>query len=310
MVRAIEVSTEVSAIIPTYNRRELLQRAIDSVLAQTHPIGEIIVIDDGSTDGTGDMLRERYGNRIHYHWQENAGVSAARNAGMRIASGRYFALLDSDDRWMPEKTQRQVAWLDAHPEFGMVVCDVVRVDGDGNPYDTFHRREVLHEDGWALHWLLFNPSLVPASAIFRREVFETCGGFDTALRTAEDIDFHLRVARRWQIGVIEAPLVAAMRGHEDGLSAEASTYDDYVMVVERAIRDAEGIVEASLRREALAATYLRNARGMIIRNRWVDAWRLCRAAWRQTPNRDVLNSVCSLMPFAAKRMLSSAIGRV
>jgi glycosyltransferase involved in cell wall biosynthesis len=308
MARAIEAPTEVSVIIPTYNRRELVQRAIDSVLAQTHPIDEILVVDDGSTDGTGDALRARYGERIRYHRQDNAGVSAARNAGMTLATGRYFALLDSDDLWLPEKTARQVAWLDAYPEFGMVLCDVVRVDADGTPYDTFHRRDVLREDGWALRWLLLNPSLVPASVMFRREVFETCGGFDPTLRTAEDIDFHLRVARQWRIGVVEAPLVEAMRGH-DGLSATATTYDDYVKVVERAVADAEGVVDLSVRREALAITYARNARGMVIRKRWRDAWRLWRAALKQAPTAAARKDAFSLLPWAAKRMLAALLGR-
>lgn len=295
-------------IIPTYNRRELVQQAIDSVLAQTHPVDEILVVDDGSTDGTGEALRARYGERIRYHRQANAGVSAARNAGMALATGRYFALLDSDDLWRPEKTARQAAWLDAHPEFGMVLCDVVRVDADGTPYDTFHRRDVLREDGWALRWLLLNPSLVPASVMFRREVFETCGGFDPTLRTAEDIDFHLRVARQWRIGVIEAPLVEAMRGH-DGLSATATTYDDYVKVVERAVADAEGLVDISVRREALAITYARNARGMVIRKRWHDAWRLWRAALKQAPTPAARKEVFSLLPWSAKRMAASLLKR-
>ena len=308
MARAIEAPTEVSVIIPTYNRRELVQRAIDSVLAQTHPVDEILVVDDGSTDGTGEALRARYGERIRYHRQDNAGVSAARNTGMALATGRYFALLDSDDLWLPEKTARQVGWLDAHPEFGMVLCDVVRVDADGTPYDTFHRRDVLREDGWALRWLLLNPSLVPASVMFRREVFETCGGFDPTLRTAEDIDFHLRVARQWRIGVVEAPLVEAMRGH-DGLSATATTYDDYVKVVERAVADAEGVVDLSVRREALAITYARNARGMVIRKRWRDAWRLWRAALKQAPTAAARKDAFSLLPWAAKRMLAALLGR-
>ncbi len=286
-----------------------MQRAIDSALAQTHPVEEIIVVDDGSTDGTGEALQARYGERIRYHWQPNAGVSAARNAGMALANGRYFALLDSDDLWRPDKTARQLEWLNAHPDFGMVLCDVVRVDGDGKPFDVFHRREVLREDGWVLRWLLLNPSLVPASTMFRREVYATCGGFDTSLRTAEDIDFHLRVAHRWKIGVIEAQLVEAMRGHAGGLSSEATTYDDYVSVVERAIVDAEGVVEESIRREALALTYHRNARGMLIRRRWRDAWRLWRAAWRQAPSDSARRELIALIPFAAKRFASTAVGR-
>lgn len=308
-MRATEFSAGVSAIIPTYNRRELVQRAIDSVLAQTHPVDEIIVVDDGSTDGTGEALRARYGDRIRYHWQANAGVSAARNTGMALATGRYFALLDSDDRWHPDKTARQVAWLDARPDFGLVLCDVVRVDEAGNTYDVFVRREVLPEDGWALRWLLRNPSLVPASAMFRREVFERCGGFDIGLRTAEDIDFHLRVARHWQIGVVEASLVDALRGQDTGLSAEATTYDDYVKVVERAVADAAGSVDEGIRREALAVTYARNARGMLIRRRWRDALRLWRAARAHATMDESRRMVRELVPFAARRLLHSALRR-
>lgn len=289
-----------------------MQRAIDSALAQTHPIEEIVVVDDGSTDGTEAALHARYGDligtRIVYHRQDNAGVSAARNAGMARARGRYFALLDSDDLWRPDKTARQFDWLERHPDFGMALCDVVRVDADGTPYDVFRRRDVLREDGWALRWLLLNPSLVPASAMFRREVFETCGGFDIALRTAEDIDFHLRVARRWKIGVVEAELVEAMRGH-DGLSAEASTYDDYVKVVERAVADAGDTVEAAVKREALATTYARNARGMLIRRRWGDAWRLWRDALCQAPNAAARRQAWALLPFAAKRVSATLLGR-
>jgi glycosyltransferase involved in cell wall biosynthesis len=170
---------EVSAIIPTYNRRELVVRAIDSALAQTRRVDEIVVVDDGSTDGTEAVLRERYGDRIRYVHQANAGVSAARNHGMAIAQGRYFALLDSDDEWLPEKTARQVEWMQAHPDFGMVLCDVERVDGEHRPVDIMRRRDVIHEDGWILRWIIHNPSLVPASALLKREVVADVGGFDS-----------------------------------------------------------------------------------------------------------------------------------
>jgi glycosyltransferase involved in cell wall biosynthesis len=302
MAREILVST----IIPTYNRRDLVQRAIESVLAQDVGVEEVIVVDDGSTDGTAEALRARYGERITCLRQANAGVSAARNAGMAAARGQFLALLDSDDLWTPDKTRRQLALFEADPSLGMVLCDVDRVNADGAYYDTFHRREVIAQDGWAFAPLLRNPSLVPASAMLRREVFETVGGFDTTLRTAEDIDFHLRVARRWRIGVVEASLVKAMRGH-DGLSAESSTYDDYVRVVERAVAEARttGDVDDRLLREALAITYTRNARGMVLRSRWKDAWRLARQAWGAAPTGAERRAVLALAPFAARRWLAT-----
>ena len=285
-----------------------MQRALESVFAQTEPVDEVIVVDDGSTDGTGDLLRERYGARIRYHWQPNAGVSAARNTGMAMARGRYLALLDSDDAWLPDKTRLQAAFLDAHPHIGMVVCDVERVGPDGAPIDVFRRRDVTPRDGWVLGELLPNPALVPASAMLRREVYEDVGGFDPALRTAEDLDFHLRVARRWQLGVVERALVRALRGH-DGLSAEASTYDDYVGVVERAVAACAGEVDDAVRHRALALVYARNARGMLIRRRWADALALARRAWRCAPDAGARAQVLRLAPFAARRALASALGR-
>ena len=283
-----------------------MARAIDSVLAQTRRVDEIVVVDDGSTDGTEAMLRERYGGRIRYVYQPNAGVSAARNHGMAIAQGRYFALLESEDEWLPEKTARQVEWMQAHPDFGMVLCDVERVDDEHRPVDIMRRRDVIHEDGWILRWILHNPSFVPASALLKREVVADVGGFDVTLRTAEDIEFHLRVAHCWKIGVVELPLVRAMRGHE-GLSAEAGTYDDYVHVVERAVANASGKVDEIELRRALSATYARNARGMLMSRRWSDGWRLAHQAWRITPDTAQRLELLRLAPFALRRGIRSLL---
>ncbi len=293
-------------IIPTYNRRDLLPRALDSVLAQTRSVDEIIVIDDGSTDGTDEMLRARYGDRVRYVWQPNAGVSAARNHGLRLAQGRYLALLDSDDLWLPTKTELQVAFLEARPDFGMVVCDVERIDGDYRHIDVLRRRDIVREDGWALRWILHNPALVPASVLLRREVVDQLGGFDEQLRTAEDLEFHLRVARHWKIGVVEEALVRAMRGHE-GLSAADSTYDDYVRVVEAAVAGARGSVDDHELDAALAGTYVRNARGMLIRGRWKEGIALARRAWHLTQDVELRRQIKSLVPFGIKRLLRSLV---
>lgn len=296
----------VSAIIPTWNRRELLLRALESVLAQTRPVDEIIVVDDGSTDGTGEAIAARHGDRVRHVWQENAGVSAARNRGMELARGRYFALLDSDDEWLPDKTRLQLEFLEARPDYGMALCDVVRMDAAHRDIEVFRRRDLIPEDGMVLRWVLREPALVPASVMLRREAWAEVGGFDTTLATGEDLDFHLRVARRWPIGIVEQALVRAMRGH-DGLSSLSRTYDDYVRVIERAVAAAAGVVSDADRDAALAAAYRRNARGLIFQRRWGDALALARKAWRLDPaqRRDVL----SLLPQAGRRALATLLRR-
>jgi glycosyltransferase involved in cell wall biosynthesis len=299
---------EVSAIIPTYNRRELVVRAVHSALEQTRPVDEIIVVDDGSTDGSGDALVAEFGDRIIYVRQANAGVSAARNRGMAMARSRYIALLDSDDEWLPEKTALQVDWLDAHPDFGMVLCDVERVDSDGRTIDRFRRRETIREDGWVLGSVLQDPALAPVSAMFRREVFTDIGGFDESLATAEDLDFHLRVAARWQIGVIDAVLARALRGH-DGLSSLSRTYDDYTTVIERAVASAEDKVPAEVGQRALAAAYLRNARGAIFENRFGDAHRWIRTARKTSADPDIRRQARATRILALKRLALKLLRR-
>jgi glycosyltransferase involved in cell wall biosynthesis len=254
----------VSAIIPTYNRARDVRVAIETALAQTYPAGslEVIVVDDGSTDGTAEALAAAYGDRIRVLSKPNGGVSSARNHGFRAARGAYLAMLDSDDEWLPSHVEEAVDFLEAHPGFGMVITDVVRMDGDRRDFEVFRRRDSIPEDGDVLRFVVRNPALVPASATLRREAWEDVGGFDETLRTAEDLDFHLRVAARWKIGVLERPLTRAMRGHE-GLSALARTYRDYLTVIEGFLERNRDRIAPRDRAAALLRAYARNARGML-----------------------------------------------
>jgi glycosyltransferase involved in cell wall biosynthesis len=254
----------VSAIIPTYNRSRDLRIAVGTALAQTYPASalEIIVVDDGSTDDTAAVVAREFGDRVRYLAKPNGGVSSARNHGMAAARGDYLALLDSDDEWLPTHVAEQAGFLDRHPDFGLVITDVARMDEQRVDFEIFRRREFIPVDGWVLPHVLRNPALAPASAMLTRAVYEDVGGFDETLRTAEDLDFHLRIALRWQIGVIEKPLTRAMRGHE-GLSALARTYRDYLEVVERFVARHGDAIAPRDRDAALLHAYARNARGMM-----------------------------------------------
>ena len=207
--------TGVSVIIPTFNRAWILEEAVDSVLAQTCPADEIIIVDDGSTDNTQTLLR-RFGSRIQVLRQPNRGVSAARNAGWRRATGALIALLDADDLWLPTKLERQIAFFNTHPEARICQTEEIwmRRGKRVNP-----KRRHRKPSGW-----IFEPSLAlclvsPSAVMMRRELLEEMGGFDEALPACEDYDLWLRVSLRVPIHLIDEKLVVKRGGHADQLSA-------------------------------------------------------------------------------------------
>ena len=190
----------VTAVIPTYNYARFVGRAIDSVLAQTYPGIECVVVDDGSTDDTPAVLA-RYAGRIQVISQPNRGVSAARNAGIRAARGDGIALLDADDVWKPTKIAKQVALLQGAPDVSVVGCGIEVVDGAGRRI-----REVLWEPPGqgtaALREMAVRRTWVGGSdsgALLRRQVFDDVGLFDETFVAAEDLDMWLRIAVRCRI---------------------------------------------------------------------------------------------------------------
>ncbi|MEP7311022.1 MAG: glycosyltransferase [Pseudomonadota bacterium] len=284
----------VSTVIPTFNRREMVCRAVNSALAQTYPAQEIIVVDDGSTDGTAQMLRDQYGDRVICVSQANAGVSRARNCGVRMARGSLIALLDSDDEWKSDKLTKQVDFLDRHPDIDMVLCDVQRVDRHRRPINVFRRREVIRNDGDVLLDLLANPSLVPASVLMRRGVYTALSGFDESLRTAEDIDFHLRAALRFRIGVIDEALTIAMRGH-DGLSSDPQSDSDYVRVIEHFVTTYSSRIPRPIGRQTLFSTYCRNSRSSIVSGRLSQGWKYWTKAFTNAGSLHNVSTLAALL---------------
>lgn len=202
----------VSVVIPTYNRASQVCVAIDSALAQSVPVTEIIVSDDGSTDDTIEMIQRTYGNckppvRAIELARHTGLPAAARNAGTKEANGQLVAFLDSDDRWLPAKIERQVALLQKDPTLGMVCTNALLEGdsrrGDGSPYLEPRRPQP------SAPALLEDNSVITSSAILRREVLVTAGGFseDPRLRAIEDYDLWLRVAIVSRIAYLNEPLV-------------------------------------------------------------------------------------------------------
>jgi glycosyltransferase involved in cell wall biosynthesis len=310
MPRSIIGAMLVSTIIPTYNRAQDVVLAVESALGQTYPaeLHEVLVIDDGSTDDTEAALAP-FGHRIRYLRKTNGGVSAARNHGLSHVRGDAVAFLDSDDEWHPEKIARQVALLQERPDIAMVLTDMHVVDEARSPMEVFHRRSTIPEDGWVLHHVLRNPAMTPSTAMIRTQVARELGGFDTSLRTAEDLDFHLRLALHHQVAVIPEPLVRYMRS-SSSLSSMARSYHDYVFMMERFLRLHDGEISADDKRAALFGTYVRNARGLIFSGEISSALKLGAKSLGQIHDGGDVKAVGELCLLLGRGVASRAVKRI
>ena len=211
----------VSVIIPTYNRSQFLAEAITSVLDQSYKNLELIVVDDGSTDQTSQIVQEFKDKRIRYFYQENKGVSAARNLGFKQARGELIAFLDSDDLWLKHKLEKQVHFL-LEGNFWVVQCKEQWIRKGKRVNPCFKH---LMPAGWfwekALRLFLIGPSCV----LLRREVFEEIGSFDTHYLACEDYELWLRLLLKFPVGLVPEGLVVKRGGHFDQLSRSIQGLD-------------------------------------------------------------------------------------
>lgn len=208
------MQTPVSVIIPTFNRKHSLCIAIDSVLQQTHQPFEIIVIDDGSTDGTATLVSERY-PEVTLLSQANHGVSHARNQGIEAAGAPWLALLDSDDRWFKNKLAVQCAAIDESPEIKLCHCDEhwIRNGKRVNPMNKHQKR-----GGWIFEHCLPLCAISPSAAMLHKTLFDELGLFDETLPACEDYDLWLRVCAKYPVLYVDQALLEKTGGHEDQLS--------------------------------------------------------------------------------------------
>ena len=195
---------DVSVVIATHNRAGLVAEAIESVLAQSVPVREVIVVDDGSTDATRDTLT-RFGSRIRAIFQKNQGASAARNHAMRLAQGTWLAFLDDDDVWLNTKVEEQLAVIEENPSLGLVYCSDYAVD---------HQLRIMHERparvgnrGDVFEKLLVSNFIFTSCVLARRDAVEEAGMMDPNLAFAQDWDLWLKIAAKYPIDFAERPLV-------------------------------------------------------------------------------------------------------
>lgn len=206
---------DVSVIIPTFNRSKWVSEAVDSVLHQTLKPREIIVVDDGSTDDTADVL-DGYGDAIRVlRLKENRGVSAARNRGIEAACCRYVAFLDSDDLWLPRKLEDQINHVRKHPEIRIHQTDEIWIR---NGVRVNPGRRHRKPEGWifepSLHLCLISPSAV----LIERRLFDEVGLFDERYPACEDYDLWLRITCRYPVGLLPKALIVKRGDHPDQLS--------------------------------------------------------------------------------------------
>ena len=209
----------VSVIIPTYNRSAMVMEAVASVLRQTYRPFECIVADDGSSDNTSAELQKDFAGKIRLLRQENRGVSAARNLGIRESRGGYIAFLDSDDVWLPEKLSRQMAFFKHAPS--MLICQTterwMRKGKRVNAPET-HRKK----GGDIFQASLERCMITPSSVIVKRLLLDQVGLFDEQMPVCEDYDLWLRVTRQYPVGLIQEDLLIRNGGRPDQLSASHS----------------------------------------------------------------------------------------
>jgi glycosyltransferase involved in cell wall biosynthesis len=204
----------ISVVLATYNRRPLLDRAISSVLRQTAPPLEIIMIDDGSSDDTDPYIRKNFPS-IRYTWQQNQGVSAARNQGIRQSKGEWIAFLDSDDEWLPKKLENQIIALQKQPQFR--ICHTneiwIRRGKRVNPH-----KKHAKSGGDIFERCLPLCIISPSSVLIHRSIFKEYGVFDTSLPVCEDYDLWLRICAFEPVLYISTPQIKKYGGHENQLS--------------------------------------------------------------------------------------------
>lgn len=213
----------VSVIIPTFNRRALIREAVESVLAQSCRELELIVVDDGSTDGTVKELA-KFGSGLRYFATPRKGVAAARNLGVSQAHGRYIAFLDSDDLWLPRKLEIQAAFMELHPEIQICQTDEIWMRNGirVNP-KAVHRKPSGDIFVRSLDLCLVSPSAV----MMMTDLFQRVGGFDESFPVCEDYDLWLRIAAEYSVPLIPSALVVKRGGHADQLSHSIWGMDRY-----------------------------------------------------------------------------------
>lgn len=251
-------SPKVSIVTPTFNRAEFIREAVESVLGQTMPDWELLIVDDGSTDTTREVLAPYQTDpRIHYLYQPNQGQSIARNNALAKARGDCVGFLDSDDLWCADKLERQLALFDKHPDVDIVHGDESMIDEQGQEIS----REIMRRySGRITPQLLADNSVSITTALVRRKCFDEMGGFQASHGVADDYDLWLRFSARYRFHY-EPGIVASYRVMEDQISSDKRRrFAANEMIIKNFLAKYGDQLDRKDRRWGLARFYCRSAR--------------------------------------------------
>ena len=242
---------KVSVIIPTYNRPQYLLLAIESVLKQTFQDFEIIVTGDGAPDSTRVMV-EKYKDKVRFVNQEHMVISAARNNGIRYATGEWIAFLDDDDIWLPEKLKRQIDAIERHPEIAMVGSEVFTIDAEGRRTGHWKKSDLGLGNRDTFNDLFEGNYLHAMTTMIRKDCLLAAGCFDEELKTTEDYDLWLRIAKKHKFHYINEPL-AEYRLHGKRASDDSSRFDARIRNTIKVLNRKELSADMSLLRKVIRA---------------------------------------------------------
>ena len=236
-------SPKVSVIVPTYNRADRLERALNSIVSQTYQDFELIVVDDGSTDKTSQLMKS-FPKAQYLYIKKNSGVSKARNIGLAFAKGELICFLDSDDLWKEKKIQIQSLWLENNKDSQICYTDEIWVR-NGVRVNPMNRHRKYSGD--IFRHCLGLCIVSPSSVMIRAKLFDEIGNFDESLPACEDYDLWLRIAVKYAFHFIEEPLIIKYGGHSDQLSRKYWGMDRFRVVALKKLLDQNSLDKEKLK---------------------------------------------------------------
>jgi glycosyltransferase involved in cell wall biosynthesis len=304
----------VSVIIPSFNCARFVGRAIESVLNQTYRDYEIVVVDDGSTDGTAEIV-SRYGGKVRYFYQANSGVSSARNLALTASSGAFVAYLDADDLWYPQKLDRQIQFLDAHRDCGLLHSDVSVIDEEDRILHAGFNAETARPipQGHCTQHLLRRCHIQTPTVVERRECVEKIGGFDEQLPIAQDYMHWIMISLGgWAFGYIDEPLAKYRWRSGSLMGSKKRLLEDYERIystllkkqplVDSADCDAANIVMERLSETRRDLAYIDRIEGNNVSARRRIGWLIRQSPLRVELYLDLIKSC--IHPILCKKLLT------